>query len=63
VIGIGANKMSTITISVNREKLPPHSDYDFEEWVRFNVRDQFQISLSNPLEPIELESTVVSIKD
>ena len=41
--------MSLIVISIDREKLPPHTDEDFEEWVKFWVGEFDVLKDDNPL--------------
>lgn len=53
--------MALIVLSVNRDKLPPHSDDDFEQWVKYQVGQVGHIDLENPLDDIDLEATVREI--
>jgi hypothetical protein len=53
--------MALIVISVDREKLPPHTDAEFEEWVRFEVGDTGSIDTKNPLIQEGLEAGVCEI--
>jgi hypothetical protein len=51
-------EMALIVISVDRDKLPTHTDAEFEEWVRFEVGDNGDISTENPLWKEDLEARV-----
>jgi hypothetical protein len=53
--------MALIVISVDRDKLPPHTDEEFEEWVRFEINDNGSISTKNALWKQELEARVREI--
>jgi hypothetical protein len=53
--------MALIVISVDRDKLPPHTDEEFEEWVRFEVGDGGSIETKNPLSKEGLEARVREI--
>lgn len=52
-----------VVLSVNRSALPPHTDEQFEEWVKFNVCQLGGISQSNPLNDIDMEARVQEISD
>lgn len=52
--------MALVVISIDREKLPPHTDEQFEEWVKFCVRGG-GISNSNPLADLDLDARVREI--
>ncbi|MEW5056529.1 MAG: hypothetical protein AB1Y25_02805 [Cycloclasticus sp.] len=43
-------KMALVVISIDRDKLPEHSDEQFEEWVRFEVGDRGDMSAANPIQ-------------
>jgi len=53
--------MTLIVISVDREKLPAHTDQEFEEFVRFQFGDRGGISASNPLNNMDMEAEVKEI--
>ena len=53
--------MSLVVISVDREKLPEHTQEQFEEWVKFNVGALGGISAKNPLHDIDIEARVQEI--
>jgi len=53
--------MALIVISVDRSELPPHTDEDFKEWIKYEVGHTCEINLSNPLERRELRATVKEI--
>ena len=53
--------MALIVISVDRDKLPEHTDEEFKEWIEFEVRHMGYIPLSNPLYDIDLEAEVKEI--
>ena len=41
--------MALVVISIDRKKLPEHTDDDFADWIRFEVGQYGDISLDNPL--------------
>ncbi len=51
--------MALVVISIDRDKLPPHTQEEFEAWVRFCVGDTGGIANSNPLCDMDMESRVV----
>ncbi|MEZ0137328.1 MAG: hypothetical protein AB9Q22_10025 [Candidatus Reddybacter sp.] len=53
--------MSTVTIEINRDKLPPHTDEEFEQWVKYAIGQFGGISTENPLWQHELEGRVTAI--
>lgn len=53
--------MATVTISIDRNKLPPHTDAQFEEWVKFQVGHLGGIPMNNPLHDCDMEATVREI--
>lgn len=53
--------MSLIVISIDRSKLPVHTNEQFEEWVKFQTGDTPHISMENPLSDIDMESRVREI--
>lgn len=50
--------MALVVISIDRTKLPPHTDEQFEEWVRFCVGQLGGISMENPLHDLDMTATV-----
>jgi hypothetical protein len=52
------NKMALVVLSIDREKLPPHSKEEFEEWVKFQVGHLGGISMENPLHDIDITAQV-----
>ncbi len=50
--------MATITLDVDRSKLPPHTDEEFEAWVKFCVGERGGLDMSNPLSDLDMEATV-----
>lgn len=53
--------MALVVISVDRAKLPDHTDEQFEEWVMFCVGQRGGISMGNPLCDLDLEARVREI--
>jgi len=51
--------MAKIVISVDRSKLPKHTDEQFDEWIRFQVGDRGGISVDNPLSEYDMEAEVL----
>lgn len=41
--------MALVVISIDRTRLPPHTDEDFQEWVEAYIGQSGCISLVNPL--------------
>ena len=52
--------MSLVTISIDREKLPRHTNEEFEEWVRFQVGERGGMSVNNPIDT-DIEAVVKGI--
>ena len=52
--------MALIMISIDRLKMPKHTQEDFEEWVKYHVH-QTIISEANPLADVEFEGVVREI--
>ena len=52
--------MALVVISIDRDKLPKHTDEQFEEWVRFEVGDRGGMSAKNPID-VNLTAEVVSV--
>ena len=55
--------MALIVISIDRTKLPPHTDADFKAWVQFQVNEKRNILEDNPLYLCDMEATVGDIKE
>lgn len=53
--------MALVMISVDREKLPEHSDQEFESWVKYQVGALAGISNDNPMVDIDLEAQVLEV--
>lgn len=53
--------MALVVISIDREELPPHTDEQFAEWVKYEVGALGGISLENPLCEEDFEPTVMEI--
>ena len=41
--------MSLVVISIDRGKLPEHTQEEFEEWVKYEVGDTPEMNMKNPL--------------
>jgi hypothetical protein len=50
--------MALVVISVDRSKLPEHTDQQFDDWVKYCVGELGGISMDNPLHECDLEATV-----
>lgn len=50
--------MALVVISIDRDQLPPHTDMQFEEWVKFCVGDTGEISTENPLHDLDMTAVV-----
>ncbi len=50
--------MALVVISVSREDLPPHTDKEFEDWIKYNVGHNGGISMDNPLHDEPLDAYV-----
>ena len=48
--------MTEIVINVDRDKLPKHTDKEFDEWIRFEIGDTHVMSMVNPLADDDLEA-------
>ena len=53
--------MEQVTIGIDWGSLPPHSDEQFEEWVRFCVGHQASIECDNPLSDMDMSALVLNI--
>lgn len=54
--------MTDIVISVDRSKLPAHTDEEFEAWVMYNVGEIGGLPLVNHLSDIDMEASVCEIR-
>ena len=50
--------MALVVLSIDRSKLPKHSDDEFEAWVKYQVGELGGISMQNPLHDLDMEATV-----
>ena len=50
--------MALIVISVDREKLPKHTDEEYRDWVRFSLHERRMIGMENPLFGIQFKAEV-----
>lgn len=53
--------MERVTIEIDRSDLPPHTDDEFEEWVRFCVGYQADIDSDNPLSDMDMTAQSVMV--
>jgi hypothetical protein len=53
--------MALVVISIDRSRLPPHTDEQFEQWVMFCIGERGSIEVSNPLHDLDLEARVREI--
>lgn len=54
--------MTLVTISIDRSKLPPHTDEEFWAWVGFELGQIGSISRANPLANIDIKAEVREIR-
>lgn len=54
--------MATVTIEVDRDDLPAHTDEQFEEWVKFCVGHRANIENDNPLNDQDLDAWVINVE-
>jgi len=50
--------MALVVMSIDRDKLPAHTNEQFEEWVMFQVGQRGSVSMENPLHDLDMEATV-----
>jgi len=50
-----------VTIEIDRDDLPTHTDDEFEEWVRFCVGYQADIDSTNPLSDMDMTAQAVMV--
>ncbi len=50
-----------VTIDIDRDKLPEHTDAAFEKWLKYEVGDLGGMSADNPPAMQDLEGRVVAI--
>lgn len=53
--------MERVTIEIDRDDLPTHTDDEFEEWVRFCVGYQADIDSTNPLSDMDMTAQSVMV--
>jgi len=53
--------MCLITISVDRAALPPHTQAEFEEWVRYEVSIDKCMAVDNPMMALPIDAEVLEI--
>lgn len=53
--------MSLVVISIDREQLPPHTDEDFEEYVKFWVGEFDVLKDDNPLGDCGMNAKIMEI--
>ncbi|GLQ31643.1 hypothetical protein [Litoribrevibacter albus] len=53
--------MALVVLSVDRDLLPPHTDEDFEDWLRFKTGDKNWMRGENPLIDEDLKSEIREI--
>ena len=53
--------MALVVISIDERKLPAHTREEFEEWLRFSVKDRSEIKNANPLIDIDFQAIVREI--
>ena len=56
-----ALKMAMVVLSIDEDKLPPHTKDQFKEWVEFQVGHRAEIQLSNPLNEYDIDAIVREI--
>lgn len=49
-----------VTINIDRNSLPPHTDEEFEEWVKFEIGEIGGMNADNPLQQ-DLEACIETI--
>jgi len=50
--------MALVVISIDRNKLPAHTDEHFHEWVKYCIGQMGGISMDNPLHDLDMAATV-----
>lgn len=53
--------MALVVFSIDRDKLPEHTDEQFEEWIKFHVGQIKNITAKNPLWCVDLEAEVKEV--
>ena len=53
--------MALVVISIDERKLPACSQEEFEEWLRFSVKDRSEIKNENPLVDVDFQAIVREI--
>jgi len=53
--------MEQVTIGIDRGSLPPHTNEQFEEWVKFCVGHRADIHNDNPLSDMDMSAVVLNI--
>lgn len=55
--------MTLVVISVNRDIFPPHTNENFEEWIKYNIGELSGISVDNPLSDFDMDAIVREISN
>ena len=50
--------MALIVISIDRDKLPNHTEDELLEWVRYEIGETSGVHISNPLSNEDLQAEV-----
>lgn len=50
-----------VNINIDRDKLPGHTDAEFEEWLKYEIGELGGLTLKNPLAMQDLEGRVVAV--
>ena len=51
--------MSIIVISIDRSHFPPHTEDEYEAWVKYQVGDADDIDMKNPLLEWDIDAKVM----
>lgn len=47
-----------MVISIDRDHLPPHTEDEYEAWVKFCIGQTGGISIKNPLHDLDMDAIV-----
>ena len=53
--------MALVVLSIDRDKLPHHTDEDFKEWLGFHLGDYEGVAESNPLREVKVKAEIREI--
>ena len=53
--------MAIVSLEIDRDALPQHTDEQFEEWVMFCIGQRGGIEMTNPMSDMDMDARVRSV--